>query len=305
MALQLDPIKEAIAEIAAGRPVIVVDDEDRENEGDLIMAASLATTEWVGFIIRHSGGVLCAPLTKDDADRLELAPMVSKNDAPLATAFTVSVDYREGLTTGISAEERCNTVRALANNNVGAAGFVRPGHVFPLVAREGGVLIRTGHTEAAVDLARLADLPPVGLISEMTHDDGSLMRGPALQAFAKEHQLKLISIDDLIAYRQQREQLVERVGETMVETEFGPAQARAFTTPFDPYQHLALVFGDLGNGTDVPVRLHRETALGDVFNAPRSPVSRAMAKIAQEGRGVVVYLREGGVGVSQDTQWGG
>ncbi len=305
MTLKLDTIDEAIAEIAAGRPVIVVDDEDRENEGDLIMAASMATPEWVGFMVRYTGGVLCVPVTRDDAARLDLAPMVQRNDAPLSTAFTVSVDYREGLTTGISAEERCNTVRALANHNVGAQDFVRPGHIFPLVAREGGVLIRTGHTEAAVDLARLAGQPPVGLISELVNDDGSVQRGDDLMAFAEEHSLKMVSINDLITYRQAREKLVTRVQEMAVDTEGGPATAIAFETPFDPFQHHALIFGQIGEGEDVPVRLHREAPLADVFNAQNSPLSRAMARIKDEGRGVIVYLREGSVGVIGDGAFGG
>ncbi len=203
-------VTEAIEAIARGEIVIVTDDDDRENEGDLICAASLCTPEKMGFIIRHTSGIVCAPLTAADARRLNLQPMVATNDAPLGTAFTVSVDVRHGLTTGISGEQRTNTVRALANGNMGADDFVRPGHVFPLIAREGGVLTRSGHTEAAVDLCRLAGLPAVGVICELANDDGSVMAGKQIQAFADQHKLKRISVAQLIAYRQEREKLVER-----------------------------------------------------------------------------------------------
>src|SRR6188768_232221 len=204
-------VEAAVAAFARGEMVVVTDDDDRENEGDLFVAASLCTPEKMGFIIRHTSGIVCAPLSADDAKRLHLDPMVSRNDAPLGTAFTVSVDGRHGLTTGISAEERTNTVRALANGNSGAADFVRPGHVFPLVAKEGGVLMRSGHTEACIDLCRLAGLAPVGVLSELMNDDGTVMRGPAVAAFAKHHKLTQISIADLIDYRQAREKLVKRV----------------------------------------------------------------------------------------------
>lgn len=296
----LDSIDKALAEIAAGRPVVVVDDEDRENEGDIIMAASKATPEWVAFTIRHTSGILCVPLPQSDARRLQLAPMVSDNDAPLSTAFTVSVDYREGLTTGISANERCATIRALANNNCGARDFVRPGHIFPLIARDGGVLIRTGHTEAAVDLARLADLPPVGLLAELVNDDGSVKKGPEVEAFARQHGLALISIDDLIAYRQRRERLVSRISDLPVETVIGRARAVVYATPLDSAHHVAVVFGDLAaaGGNGVLVRLHREDTLGDVFGGGRGGLAAALERIGKEGRGVVVYLREGAVGVA-------
>lgn len=304
MNLKLDDIEKAIAEIAAGRPVVVVDDEDRENEGDLVMAASKATPEWVGFIVRHTGGVLCAPLPHAEAKRLQLWPMVNENDAPLATAFTVSVDYRDGLTTGISAEERCNTIRALANHNVGPGDFVRPGHIFPLIAREGGVLIRTGHTEAAVDLARLAGLAPVGLVSELVNDDGSVKKGTELEAFAEEHRLALISIDALIAYRQQRETLISRVSENETTTAIGPARAIVYETPFDTAEHLALLFGDLGDGLGVLTRLQRENTVEDVFNAGNSAIAGSLERIKAEGRGLVVYLRHGAVGVASGNRGG-
>src|SRR6201989_342392 len=201
-------IAAVVAAFAQGELVVVVDDDDRENEGDLFVAASLCTPEKIAYITRHTSGIVCPPVAVDQAKRLHLDPMVALNDAPLGTAFTVSVDVRHGLTTGISAEERCNTVRALANGNSGANDFVRPGHVFPLVAKEGGVLMRSGHTEACIDLCRLAGLPPVGVLSELMNDDGTVMRGPAVATFAAKHKLLQVSIADLIAYRQARDKLV-------------------------------------------------------------------------------------------------
>src|ERR1700726_3212764 len=198
-------VEAVVAAFAKGEIVVVSDDDDRENEGDLFVAAALCTPEKMAFIIRHTSGIVCAPVAPEEARRLHLDPMVARNDAPLGTAFTVSVDVRHGLTTGISAEERANTVRALANGNMGAGDFVRPGHVFPLVAKEGGVLMRSGHTEACVDLCRLAGLPPVGVLAELMNDDGTVMRGPQVAAFAERHRLKTISVADLIAYRQARD----------------------------------------------------------------------------------------------------
>ena len=209
-----DSVNEAIEAFARGEIVVVTDDDDRENEGDMIVAAVHCTTEKMAFIIRNGCGIVCAPLTADEAKRLHLAPMVAVNDAPLGTAFTVSVDVKHGLTTGISAEQRCNTVRALANGNMGASDFVRPGHVFPLVAKDGGVLMRSGHTEAAVDLCSLSGLPPVAVICELANDDGTVMVGPQIVDFTEKHKLKRISVAELIAYRQAREKLVERVPPT-------------------------------------------------------------------------------------------
>ena len=250
-------IRAAVAAFARGEIVIVADDDDRENEGDLFVAAALCTPEKMAFIIRHTSGIVCAPLAPEEARRLHLDPMVALNDAPLGTAFTVSVDVRHGLTTGISAEERTNTVRALANGNSGAADFVRPGHVFPLVAKEGGVLMRSGHTEACVDLCRLAGLPPVGVLAELMNDDGTVMRGPELAAFAERHKLQRITIAELIAYRQARDKLIERVGEFPVESEIGTLTGYAFLTPFDPVYHMAFVYGRIGDGKNVLTRLHR------------------------------------------------
>ena len=290
----LDSVDEALEAIRAGEMVVVVDDDDRENEGDLIAAATKITPEQMAFMIRHTSGIICAPMPQEEARRLNLEPMVATNDAPLSTAFTVSVDYKVGLTTGISAAERCATVHALANPNAAASDFVRPGHVFPLVARPGGVLIRSGHTEAAVDLCRLAGETPVGVISELVNDDGSVKRGEQVRAFAREHGLKIISVADLIAWRRTRERLVERSGEFELETPAGHARAIAYTTPFDPVEHLALVIGQPG---DAPlVRLHREDVLEDVFGG-RDTLTRVFERFREEGSGILVYLREGAAGV--------
>ena len=299
--MKLDTTDEAIRAIANGEMIIVVDDDDRENEGDLIMAASKATPAQVAFMIRHTSGILCAPVTAERARTLQLQPMVQDNNAPLRTAFTVSVDYREGLTTGISADERTATVRALANGNVIANDFVRPGHVFPLIAQEGGVLMRSGHTEAATDLATLAGLPAVGLLGELVNDDGSVKRLPELIAFAQEHKLKIVSIADLIAHRRTRERLVERVEEFEIDTEIGPARAIAYKTPFDNVQHLALVFGEIARAKAPPVRIHRQQVINDVFarrkEGEANLISLALDQIKAKGVGVMVYLREGATGV--------
>ena len=295
MTTDMQRVVDAIRAFEHGEMIVVTDDDDRENEGDLILAAVHATPEKIAFIIRHTSGIVCAPMTREAARRLRLAPMVSDSDAPLGTAFTVSVDFRHGLTTGISAEERCNTVRGLANPNAGANDFARPGHVFPLIAKEGGVLTRSGHTEAAVDLGRLAGLTTVGVLAELVNDDGTVKRGPQVTAFAEAHKLRQVSVADLIAYRQRSERLVERVGEFPVLTQAGPARAVAYRTEWDPMQHLALVFGNIVSGRGVPVRFHRESVVNDVF-AAKSGLDRVMARLAASG-GVLVYLREGAVGV--------
>src|SRR4051794_25846613 len=289
-------IEAAVAAFARGEIIVVTDDDDRENEGDLFVAASLCTAEKMAFIIRNTSGIVCAPLSGDEARRLRLDPMVTSNDAPLGTAFTITVDVRHGLTTGISAEERTNTVRALANGNSGAADFVRPGHVFPLVAKDGGVLMRSGHTEACIDLCRLAGLPPVGVLSELMNDDGTVMRGPGVAAFAEKHKLTQISIADLINYRQAREKLVKRVGEFQVKSEIGALTGYAYVTPFDPIQHMAFVHGRVGDGKNMLARLHRADVIRDVFGGAPS-VRSALQRLKQEGRGVIVILRDGAAGV--------
>src|SRR5579871_2457381 len=289
-------VAETIEAFARGEIVVVTDDDDRENEGDLILAAVHATPEKMAFIIRHTCGIVCAPVTAEVARRLHLAPMVADGDAIHGTAFTVSVDYRHGTTTGISADDRTATIRNLANGNAGPADFVRPGHVFPLIAKEGGVLMRSGHTEAAVDLCRFADVPPVAAICELVNDDGTVMRGPQVAAFAHKHKLRRISVADLIAYRQAREKLVTRVGEFKVSTEIGPLAGYAYATPFDKVQHFAFVYGRLGDGKDVPTRLHRANVVDDVFGGAK-PIHAALSGFKKAGRGVLVYLREGASGV--------
>jgi 3,4-dihydroxy 2-butanone 4-phosphate synthase/GTP cyclohydrolase II len=285
-----------IAAFKRGEIVVVSDDDDRENEGDLFVAASLCTPEKMAFIIRHTSGIVCAPLASDEAKRLHLDPMVAMNDAPLGTAFTVSVDCRHGLTTGISAEERSNTVRALANGNSGAADFVRPGHVFPLIAREGGVLMRSGHTEACVDLCRLAGLPPVGVLAELMNDDGTVTRGADVVQFAERHKLKRVSIAEIIAYRQVREKLVERAGEFPVSSEIGTLQGYAYVTPFDKVHHMAFVHGDIAGGKGVLARLHRADVIRDVFGGAKS-VRASLQRFQRDGAGVIVFLRDGAAGV--------
>jgi 3,4-dihydroxy 2-butanone 4-phosphate synthase / GTP cyclohydrolase II len=289
-------IRNAVAAFARGEIIIVADDDDRENEGDLFIAASLCTPEKMAFIIRNTSGIVCAPLSSEEARRLHLDPMVALNDAPLGTAFTVSVDVRHGLSTGISAEERTNTVRALANGNSGASDFVRPGHVFPLVAKEGGVLMRSGHTEACVDLCRLAGVPSVGVLSELMNDDGTVMRGPEINSFAERHKLLRVSIADLIAFRQARDKLIERAGEFPVESEIGTLTGYAFLTPFDAVYHMAFVYGSIGDGKNVLTRLHRANIISDVFGGAK-PIHRSLAKFKAEGRGVLVLLRDGTAGV--------
>ena len=289
-------VEAAIKAFAKGAIVVVTDDDDRENEGDLFVAASLCTPEKMAFIIRNTSGIVCAPLSGDLARRLHLDPMVAENDAPLGTAFTVTVDVRHGLTTGISAEERTNTVRALANDNSGPTDFVRPGHVFPLVAREGGVLMRSGHTEACVDLCRLAGLPPVGVLSELMNDNGTVMRGPEVVAFAAKHNLAYVSIAELIAYRQTRDKLVERVGEFQLSSEIGTLKGYAYVTPFDRVHHMAFVYGEVGDGRGMLARLHRADVINDVFGGAK-PIHAALARFKAAGRGVIVFLRDGTAGV--------
>ena len=289
-------IRRVIDAFAKGAIVIVTDDDDRENEGDLIVAASHCTPEKMAFIIRNTCGIVCAPLTGAEARRLNLNPMVATNDAPLGTAFTVSVDTKHGLTTGISAEQRTNTVRALANGNMGAVDFVRPGHIFPLIAKDGGVLIRSGHTEAAVDLCKLASLPPVGVICELANDDGTVMKGDQIVAFSQKHDLLRLSVADLIAYRQARERLVERIASFPVKTAIGELTGYTFVTPYDTVQQFAFVYGDIGAGERIPARLHRADVLGDVLGGGKT-IAAALERFKQEGHGVLVYLRDGAAGV--------
>jgi 3,4-dihydroxy 2-butanone 4-phosphate synthase/GTP cyclohydrolase II len=289
-------VQEAIDAIAAGGIVVVVDDEDRENEGDLVMAAESATPESIAFFLAHTSGVICAPLTPERADQLQLPLMVTANTEAQRTAFTVSVDYRHGTTTGISAADRAATIAALIDPETRATDLNRPGHIFPLRYRPGGVLKRAGHTEATVDLARAAGLTPAGVLCEIVSEDkASMARLPELEVFAKKHGLPLISIADLIRYRRQHEKLVRRVSEARIPTDAGEYMAYVYESVMDGEQHLALVLGDVKGQPDVLVRVHSECLTGDVFGSLRcdcGPQLRgALDTIGEEGRGVLVYLR--------------
>ncbi|MFJ6127827.1 bifunctional 3,4-dihydroxy-2-butanone-4-phosphate synthase/GTP cyclohydrolase II [Streptomyces griseoviridis] len=293
----LDPIERALADIAAGRPVVVVDDEDRENEGDLVIAAEKATPEIVAFMMSECRGLICAPMEGAELDRLHLPQMVADNTESMKTAFTVSVDAgpAHGVTTGISAADRATTLRLLADGTAEPGDLVRPGHVFPLRARPGGVLTRDGHTEAAVDLARLAGLRPAGAIVEIAGEDGRMLRLPELIPFARKHGLTIISIEDLIAYRRSAEPTVRREAEVRLPTRHGAFTAYGYRSVVDGVEHVALVHGEIGDGEDVVVRLHSECLTGDVFASLRCDcgpqLDTALGRIQREGRGVVVYLR--------------
>lgn len=302
--LRLHRIEEAVEEIAAGRIVIVVDDANRENEGDMIVAAEYCTAEHMNFFIKYARGLVCAPLEPDIAERLQLDLMVEKNTDLHGTAFTVSVDAHEGTTTGISAAERAVTVRKLADPASRPADFRRPGHIFPLIARPGGVLKRAGHTEAAVDLMRLAGLRGAGAICEILNDDGSMARLPQLVAFAHAHGLKIISVADLIKYRLSREKLVTREAEVVLPTEYGDFRAYAYRYARDERSdivHLALIKGNVAERDDVLVRVHSECLTGDVFGSYRCDcgpqLHHSMSMIEREGAGALVYLRQEGRGI--------
>src|SRR5712691_5572138 len=288
-------IDNAIASIARGELVIAVDDADRENEGDLIMAAEKATPETMGFMVRHTSGVICMPMEGARLDALQLPLMVSNNTEEHRTAFTVSVDARMGTTTGISAADRATTVRSLLDPATRPDDLARPGHIFPLRYREGGVLKRAGHTEAAVDLARLGGLYPAGVLAEVVNDDGTMARLPQLERFAVEHGLVLISIADLIRYRRHREKLVRRVAEARIPTRHGDFTAYVFESLLDRVEHMAFVRGEVAGNQDVLVRVHSECLTGDVFGSMRCDcgvqLDLALERIAEEGEGVVVYLR--------------
>ncbi|GAA0453628.1 bifunctional 3,4-dihydroxy-2-butanone-4-phosphate synthase/GTP cyclohydrolase II [Streptomyces sp. NPDC046215] len=295
--LALDPVERAVADIAAGRPVVVVDDENRENEGDLVVAAEKVTAEIVAFMMSECRGLICVPLEEPDIARLDLPQMVEDNTESMRTAFTVSVDAgpAHGTGTGISAADRATTIRLLADARAVPGDFVRPGHVFPLRARAGGVLVRNGHTEAGVDLARLAGLRPAAAIVEIAGEDGAMLRLPELIPFARKHGLTIISIEDLIAYRRAAEPTVRREAETRLPTAFGDFRAHGYRSTVDGVEHIALVAGDLGDGRDVLVRVHSECLTGDVFGSLRCDcgpqLQASLARIAEEGRGVVLYLR--------------
>ncbi len=294
-------IEEAIEEIREGRMLVVVDDEDRENEGDLVMAADKVTPEAVNFMVTHARGLMCVPMLGERLDTLRLGMMVVENTAPMATAFTVSVDARRGITTGISAYDRAVTIRTLVDPQMTSADLVAPGHMFPLRAMDGGVLRRAGHTEAAVDLARMAGCYPAGVICEVLDDTGSMARLPQLLELARRHRLKVITIKDLIEYRTQKEKLVRRVASTRMPTDFGEFTAIAYEATVYSRVHFALVMGQVSGEEPVLVRMHSECLTGDVFHSLRCDcgpqLNLALSMIQKEGRGVVVYLRQEGRGI--------
>ena len=301
----LATIPELLEELRRGRPVIVVDDEDRENEGDLVLPAQSATTEQVAFMIRHTGGVVCLALTEAAADRLDLPPMVRHNTARRGTAFTVTIEAKEGVSTGISARDRALTLRTAAAPGASADDLARPGHVFPLRARDGGVLRRAGHTEAGVDLCRLAGLEPAAAISELMADDGSMLRLPAIREFAAAHGLKVGTIADLIAYRLRADAFVRRVTSSALPTAYGEFTVHGYVDELTGAEHVALALGDVATATaledGVLVRVHSECLTGDALHSLRCDCGAqrdaAMAAIAAEGRGVFVYLRQEGRGI--------
>ncbi len=301
MANPFSTIDEALQDLRAGKMIVVVDDEDRENEGDLTLAAQFATPEAINFMATHGRGLICLALPTERCDALGLAPMVADNDSPYETAFTVSVEARDGVHTGISAHDRARTIQVAVDPRTRPSDLVRPGHTFPLRARPNGVLERTGQTEAAVDLARLAGLNPAGVICEIMNPDGTMARVPDLTDFCAAHGLKMVTVADLVVYRQQRERLVERVVATHMPTRFGAFNAIGFHSLLDGKQHVALVKGVVHGRDDVLVRVHSECLTGDVFGSLRcdcgEQLDEALARIDQEGSGVLLYLAQEGRGI--------
>lgn len=295
-----DPIPEILEELKVGRMVIVVDDEDRENEGDLVLAAQFATPDAVNFMSSHGRGLICVPMESERLQVLELKPMVVESQAPFGTAWMVSADAAQGITTGISAHDRAATIQKLIDPNAKPSDLIRPGHVFPLKARHGGVLVRAGHTEAAVDLMRLSGLFPAGVICEIMSPDGSMARVPELIRFGKEHGLKICTIADLIRYRLAKERFVRRVVETTLPTPYGEFQLLVYESDIDHQAHMALVLGDVRQ-PPVLVRVHSQCLTGDVFGSWRCDcgpqLEAALKRVQQEGRGVVIYLRQEGRGI--------
>jgi len=296
-----DAIDDAVADIRAGKMVIVMDDEDRENEGDLVMAAQMVTPEAINFMRKEAGGLICVPIIGKRLDELQIQQMVSENTALHETAFTISIEARHRTTTGISAQDRAATIQALLDPSATPADFLRPGHTFPLRARDGGVLVRAGQTEASVDLARLAGFYPAGVIVEIMAEDGTMMRLPALREFAKKHSLRLITVKDLIAYRMRNEKLVKRIAEFDLPTTHGRFRGVAYETSIDSVAHIAMVMGDIGDGKDVLVRVHSECLTGDALHSIRCDCAgqrdAALSLIAAEGRGVMLYLHQEGRGI--------
>jgi len=297
----LSTIPEAIEDIKAGKFLIIVDDESRENEGDLIMAAEKVTAEAINFMTLHARGLICLPIIGKRLDELRIPLMVSENTSRFSTAFTVSVEAKHGVSTGISAADRAATIKAIINPATQPDDLALPGHMFPLRAREGGVLVRAGHTEAVVDLARLAGLYPAGVLCEIMNEDGSMARLPQLEVMAEQHGIKIVSIADLITYRRRHERLVHRIAEAKLPTKYGEFTAIAYKSDIDPDEHLALVMGDISTEEPVLVRVHSECVTGDVFGSLRcdcgEQIALAMQSIARESRGVFLYMRQEGRGI--------
>ena len=302
----LNTIEQAIKDLKSGKLIIVVDDESRENEGDLIVAAEKADSKAINFMARFGRGLICMPMENKRLRELDINPMTQKNEDVHETAFTVSVDAREGTTTGISASDRAKTVKALINLKTKPQDLTRPGHLFPLSAREGGVLKRAGHTEAAVDLAILSGLYPAGVICEIMNEDGTMARLPELRKFAKLHKLKIVSIADLIKYRQSREKLIKKVVETKLPTDFGEFKIKLYESKIDDYLHIALIKGRVKNKKDVLVRVHSECLTGDVFYSKRcdcgEQLQEAMKIIEDKGQGVILYMRQEGRGIGLEAK---
>lgn len=299
-------VPEAIAEIQAGRMVVVIDDQDRENEGDLTLAAEHVTPEAINFMAKFGRGLVCLTLTEERADYLQLAPASQKNTSRFGTAFTESIEAREGVTTGISASDRAHTIRVAIDPGSTPEDLARPGHVFPLRARKGGVLVRAGHTEATVDLARMAGLIPAGVICEIMNDDGNMARLPDLQRFCQEHDLKMLTVAELIRYRLQHERYIYRVGESLLPTEHGDFRMIAYSSETDPREsHVALTLGEVSGDTAVPVRVHTHCLSGDVFGATlcdcREVIDSSLRTIRDAGRGVLVYLHNGTPGFTVES----
>lgn len=294
-------IESALEDIKQGKMVILVDDEDRENEGDLTMAAEMVTPEAINFMANYGRGLICLTLTEEKCERLQLPPMVNKNTSPYSTAFTVSIEARKGVTTGISAADRARTILTAVEDDAAPEDLSRPGHIFPLRARKGGVLVRTGQTEGSVDLIRLAGLKPAGVICEIMNDDGSMARMPQLKKFALAHGLKICTIADLVAYRMKHESLVKEAAEVFLPTRFGDFRAIAFENDVDHMEHLALVKGEIRKDEPILVRVHSECLTGDVFGSRRcdcgDQLQQAMEMIESEGKGIILYMRQEGRGI--------
>lgn len=298
--MKFNTIEEAIEALKQGQMIVVVDDEDRENEGDLLMPAETVTPEAVNFMATHGRGLICTPMEKERLQALDILPMVTNNSDPKETAFTVSVDY-VGSTTGISAHERCETILKLIDDSVDSSAFTKPGHIFPLIAKKGGVLKRAGHTEAAVDLAKMAGFKPAGVICEIMSEDGTMARVPELMKYVEKHNLKIITIEDLIAYRSKTESLIERAAEANMPTKYGDFRMVGYVNKLNGEHHVALVKGDVTDGEPVLARVHSECLTGDAFGSLRcdcgEQYAEAVKRIEEEGRGILLYMRQEGRGI--------